>query len=183
MKKKTLLLLLALFLLIRESQIFSKDLKQNAPMFYGIHHLKFPVGDLQRSLIFYQTVLNANRLSKLDHANPDGTVYAYILQIPNLGSITLELRHDVEQAKKQCGFDPVTFKVHSKNDLIKWKDWLDTNKVANSGVLTGDYGWLLIFNDPDGRRLRFYTTETHKLLKNSEYGDSPWLQPTCMPNK
>ena len=47
-----------------------------------IHHLKFPVADLDRSVTFYEKVFNAQELVKLTHKDANGNVYAKVLQIP-----------------------------------------------------------------------------------------------------
>jgi len=130
------------------------------PDFLGIHHLKFPVSDLDRSLAFYGRILGASRLPKLDHVNAGGQLYAVILEVPNLGT-PLELRLNAEQAAKQKGFDPITLAVEARADLQKWMEHLDTEEVVHSPILTALVGWLLAFEDPDGRRIRLYTNERH----------------------
>ena len=52
----------------------------------GIHHIKLPVTDLERSAEWYGAVLGARRLTQLDHRRPDGTLFAVILDVPGLGT-------------------------------------------------------------------------------------------------
>ena len=146
----------------------------NTPPLRGIHHVKFAVSDLDRSLQFYQQVFNAERNSAFDHKHEDGSVYAYILDVPNLGS-RLELRLNSEEAQKQKGFDPITIAVDDRTALEAWGKYLDELKIEHSPVITAIQAWLIVFNDPDGRRLRFYTLSKHSSeLKTDE--DSPWLK-------
>jgi catechol 2,3-dioxygenase-like lactoylglutathione lyase family enzyme len=70
----------------------------------GIHHIKFVVTDLDRSLHFYEAFLGAKRVAEADHRRTDdGSLYAYILEVPGLGC-AIELRLNPEQAKKAPSF-------------------------------------------------------------------------------
>jgi len=131
-----------------------------SPEFLNIHHLKFPVAELDRSLDFYTRALGAQRLDRLDHRDRDGRLFAIILDIPNLGT-KLELRLHPGHAHAQQGFDPLTLGVHGRKDLEDWAVHFDAEGIVHSPVLTGYVGWVLVFEDPDGRRLRLYTHETH----------------------
>ncbi|KMO10279.1 VOC family protein [Methylobacterium platani] len=143
------------------------------PILHGIHHLKFPVADLDRSLTFYTRALNARRIETWDHRHADGTLYAVILDVPGLGPY-LELRLDPIQAARQAGFDPVTLAVRDQSALDGWIAHLDAAGIAHSPILVAIQAWLVVFADPDGRRLRLYTQETHgpELPPNEA---SPWL--------
>jgi catechol 2,3-dioxygenase-like lactoylglutathione lyase family enzyme len=131
-----------------------------APAIQGIHHLKFPVADLDRALAFYAAVFGASRIAEYDHRDGDGKLYAYILSVPNLGT-ALELRLNGKLASLHRGFDPITLSVGACADLQLWARRLDALGLRHSGVLVGAVGWLLVFEDPDGRRLRLYTREVH----------------------
>jgi catechol 2,3-dioxygenase-like lactoylglutathione lyase family enzyme len=143
------------------------------PKILGIHHVKFAVSDLVRSLAFYSRILGASRLPRLDHFNADGQLYAIIMEVPHLGTV-LELRLHAEHAAKQKGFDPITLAVEGRADLQEWIAHLDAADVVHSPILTAYVGWLLVFEDPDGRRIRLYTHEKHgpELTPSS---DARWL--------
>ena len=144
------------------------------PPLRGIHHVKFAVSELKRSLQFYQQVFNAKRDPALDHKHEDGSLYAHILDIPDLGT-RIELRLNPEEAKKQKGFDPLTIAVDDRPALEAWGKYLDKINIEHSPVITAIQAWLIVFDDPDGRRLRLYTLSKHgPELKPDE--DSPWLQ-------
>ena len=143
------------------------------PEICGIHHLKFAVRDIDTSQAFYERVLDARRIAAFDHRTEDGALYAIILEITHLGTY-LELRLNPEAAKAQEGFDPVTLAVHTKVDLESWCTHLDGVNIAHSPILTGVAGYLLVFDDPDGRRLRLYTLEK-KAAGDRPSTNSPWL--------
>lgn len=139
----------------------------------GIHHLKFPVTDMERSLIFYEKALGAKRIVELDHKKPDGTLFAMILQVPGFGDTMLELKFHPGQAKKSAGFDPITIAVYDGHALEAYIRYLDTVNIPHSPVITALFGWLVVIEDPDGRRVRFYTLKTHGPELPPD--ESPWL--------
>ncbi len=77
------------------------------PLIEGIHHIKLPVTDLVRSLDFYESLLGARRTPAFDHKSEDGSKYAYICEVPRLGT-KLELRLNARHAEAQRKFDPTS---------------------------------------------------------------------------
>lgn len=142
------------------------------PRFDGIHHLKFPVADLARSLDFYERALGARRIEALDHVR-DGEVFAYILEVPGLGTF-LELRLAPDLAPHQRGFDPVTLTVDTLAELEAWVAHFAREGFHHSPTLVGMIGWLAAVEDPDGRRLRFYTREKPGPGLEISW-ESPWI--------
>ena len=143
------------------------------PVLQGIHHLKFPASDLERSLAFYERSLGGQRIAAWDHFHKDGSRYAIILDVPGLGT-KLELRLDPKQAVAQRGFDPVTIAVQDRAALATWASHLDAEGIEHSPILAAIQAWLIVFSDPDGRRLRLYTLELHgPEIPPDE--DSPWI--------
>ena len=120
------------------------------PAIAGIHHLKFPVVDIERGVAFYERVFGAKRLKHLDHHTDEGAVFAVILEFPHLGTY-LELRLDPRAAAAQKGFDPVTLAVNTLQELQTWHAHFSALGVRHSPVFTGLVGWLLAVEDPDGR--------------------------------
>jgi catechol 2,3-dioxygenase-like lactoylglutathione lyase family enzyme len=146
------------------------------PELLGIHHLKFPVVDLACALDFYQRVFAAERIAAYDHIDATGRLFAYILTVPGLGTL-LELRMNPAVAARHHKFDPVTLLVADREVLKQWLQHLATVGAAHSDILVGVQGWLVVIEDPDGRRLRLYTRETHGPEEPVSW-DSHWLQDT-----
>jgi catechol 2,3-dioxygenase-like lactoylglutathione lyase family enzyme len=147
----------------------------SAPALLGIHHLKLPVSDLATSLAFYETAFDARRIAAADHRREgDGSLYAYILEVPGLGTF-LELRLHPERARTHSRFDPVTMTVANRATLAEWDRHLTDADVLHSPVITAIQAWLIVVEDPDGNRLRLYTRETHgPELKPDESNE--WLE-------
>jgi catechol 2,3-dioxygenase-like lactoylglutathione lyase family enzyme len=146
------------------------------PDILGIHHLKFPVAELARSLEFYERAFGAERVAAYDHIDASGRLFAYILSVPGLGA-PLELRLNPGVAARHQGFDPVTLLVGDRADLTRWIEHFASHEIPHSEILVGAIGWLVVVQDPDGRRLRLYTRETHGPEEKVSW-NSPWLQET-----
>jgi quinol monooxygenase YgiN/catechol 2,3-dioxygenase-like lactoylglutathione lyase family enzyme len=144
------------------------------PAHGGIHHIKLPVTDLERSAAWYQAVLGGRRVSELDHRRPDGTLFAVILDVPGLAG-RLELRLDPATARALNGYDFLTLAIADRSSLDDWVFRLDALGIDHSPPIVALVGWLLVVADPDGLRLRFYTTEPHRLGESAVEFDSPWL--------
>ncbi|SNY47631.1 SAM-dependent methyltransferase [Paractinoplanes atraurantiacus] len=145
----------------------------DVPALKGIHHLKIPVEDLDRSLAFYERAFGARRIPEADHVRPGGTLFAYIVRIDGLGTL-LELRRHPDRARSHSGFDPITLLVDDRTALAQWAGHLDRAGLAHSPVLTAVRAWVMVVPDPDGTRIRLYTSETHgpELAPDTA---SPWL--------
>jgi catechol 2,3-dioxygenase-like lactoylglutathione lyase family enzyme len=144
------------------------------PHVAGLHHLKIAVSDLAASLSWYSRALGAERLAEFDHVMPDGTLFAYIVNIPGVDT-HVELRMAPIFAARQKGFDPIVFLVDTLIDLEEWATYLDGCGIENSGVLRGLLGWLLVCRDPDGLSVRFYTEERHEMDIQKADVHSPWV--------
>jgi catechol 2,3-dioxygenase-like lactoylglutathione lyase family enzyme len=144
------------------------------PEILGIHHLKLPVSDLERSLQFYERALGAERIAEADHRRPDGSLFAYILNVPGLGT-QLELRLHPERARSHARFDPVTIEVADRAALEQWIIYLDRLQLKHSPILTAIEAWVLVIEDPDAHRLRLYTREKHGPELRPDYA-SEWIK-------
>ncbi|MDB5875436.1 MAG: lactoylglutathione lyase-like lyase [Ramlibacter sp.] len=142
------------------------------PAALGIHHLKFVVSDVDKSLAFYEAAFGVKRVVAMDHRR-NGVLFGVILGFPGLGT-ELELRLDPAAAKTQKGLDPITLTVDGVADLEKWKAHFQAKGLNHSPVLAGLVGWLLVVEDPDGRRVRLYTKQTHGPEVTPSW-DSPWV--------
>lgn len=142
--------------------------------FLGIHHIKLPATNVDQTLAFYTNHLPFTHLTALDHIDEDtGAIYAKILtHEPSL--TTIEIRDNPAQAAKEHGWDPVTWAVQGREDLQQWRGYFESVGVACSRVLIGAKGWVLCAEDPDGRRVRFYTLEEHEMTSDVDH-DAYWL--------
>ena len=138
-----------------------------------IHHPKCPVAELGRSVSFYAQVFGARELPKLTHHDPSEDVYARVLQIPGFQPM-VELWISAESAKAQAGYDFLTLAVKDRAALDSWSKHLDDLRIEHSGILTAIDSWLLVFEDPDGHRMRFYSLEEHPITRDVST-DKRWL--------
>ena len=131
------------------------------PPLMGIHHIKFDVTDLDRSLHFYEVFLGARRIPAADHRRTDdGSRYAYVLEVPGLGC-WLELLLNPEQAKRHRRLDPVTIAVQDRRTLEAWDNLLTEKNIPHSPIITAVQGWLMVIDDPDQNRVRLQTLDNH----------------------
>ncbi|MEV0479597.1 VOC family protein [Streptomyces sp. NPDC050508] len=107
----------------------------------GIHHVKMPVTDLDRSRHWYGRVLGFKVTHEFQDA--DGVVRGVAGEVPGLGDSMLCLRVNSQAAQGCQSFDPVSFAVRDRADI------------------EASIGWLLVFNDPDGLDLHLYSWAAH----------------------
>ncbi|MEU2619669.1 putative quinol monooxygenase [Streptomyces sp. NPDC007157] len=97
-----------------------------------------------------------------------------VLEVPGLGT-RLELRLDPATATALEGYDFLTLAVDDQAALGQWITRLDTLGIPHSPPVVALAGWPLVIPDPDGQRLRLYTTTPHGLNAVCVEFDSPWL--------
>ena len=129
------------------------------PELAGIHHVKMPVTDLDRSRDWYGRVLGFKVTYEFQDA--DGVVRGVAGEVPGLGDSMLCLRVNFQAAQGCQGFDPVSFAVRDRADVEAWAAHLDTLGVPHSPVIEASIGWLLVFSDPDGLDLHLYSWAAH----------------------
>lgn len=144
------------------------------PVVEGIHHLKFAVTDPDRSLAFYEAVFGAQRMPAADHRHADGRIYAYICDMPGFGT-KLDLRQSAGHAGNALHFDPVTLNIADRTALADWIEHLDRLDVRHSGEIITALAFMLVIEDPDGRRIRLYTREKHGPELPGDK-TNPWMQ-------
>jgi len=134
----------------------------------GVHHVKIPVTDLARSLGWYRQVFGLR--PTMEFRDPDGVVRGFVGDVPGLGSTTVGFRVNPAAAEGCRGFDPVSFAVHTREDLQVWASHLDRLGVSHSPVIEASIGWLLVFEDPDGLALHLYTWAEHGVEQSHRPG-------------
>jgi catechol 2,3-dioxygenase-like lactoylglutathione lyase family enzyme len=142
---------------------FAVDIQ--VPQLDGVHHLKLPVSDLDRSSEWYQSRLGYAVAMEFREA---GKVMGLALSHPD-GGPRLALRLDPGKAAASSGFDYFSIGVPTKAAMDALSARLTQLGDAHAGVQVASLGWILPgLLDPDGHEIRFYTTESHKKLPAGE---------------
>lgn len=127
-----------------------------APKLAGVHHLKLPVSDLERSFAWYQRTLGYERTIEFVEK---GTLVGIGMNHPQ-GGPHLALRLDPDRAHAAAGFDYFSIGVPDKASIEDLAARLDAMGERHAGVHFASIGWILPeLHDPDGHEVRFYTTE------------------------
>jgi catechol 2,3-dioxygenase-like lactoylglutathione lyase family enzyme len=137
-----------------------------APKLDGVHHLKLPVADLERSRSWYESRLGYEVDIEFVEG---GRLMGVSMTHPN-GGPTLALRLNPERAAAAAGFDYFSFAVPDKASMDALAQHLGELGESNAGVHFASIGWILPgTSDPDGHEVRFYTTQAH----TTPSGDRP----------
>lgn len=128
------------------------------PALAGVHHLKLPVRDLERSREWYHSRLGY--VTEIDFVESD-VLMGIGLRHPN-GGPRLALRLDPERAAAAAGFDYFSIGVPDKNSIEALAERLTGLGEQHAGVHFASIGWILpMLHDPDGHEVRFYTLAAH----------------------
>jgi catechol 2,3-dioxygenase-like lactoylglutathione lyase family enzyme len=124
------------------------------PDLSGVHHVKLPVSDLNRSRKWYTSVLGLR--VEIEFVE-DGELMGLALE-GAAGRLRLALRLDPVRASALSGFDAVALEVPKREDVDAWRDLLDDLGQAHGGVITGHKGGSVLvgLHDPDGIEIRLY---------------------------
>ena len=130
----------------------------DAPELDGVHHLKLPVSDLDRSRAWYESRLGYQVATEFVE---DGALMGVAMMHPN-GGPGFSLRLDPDRAARAAGFDYFAIGVPTKAALEALARRLTALGEAHAGVHFATIGWILPgAHDPDGHEVRFYTTQAH----------------------
>jgi catechol 2,3-dioxygenase-like lactoylglutathione lyase family enzyme len=131
------------------------------PAVTGYHHFAPTVSDVEASAQWYERVFGMTRVPvRFPHHGGEQGGYAVVLTEPRSGIVLGLHHHDANPGQafeeRRTGLDHMSFAVASRADLEAWARWLDSQGVANSGVVhTGDpvpYS-VVVFRDPDNIQL------------------------------
>jgi catechol 2,3-dioxygenase-like lactoylglutathione lyase family enzyme len=129
----------------------------SVPRLDGIHHLKLPVSDLQRSRSWYESRLGYE--VEIEFVE-DGQLMGLSMRHPH-GGPRLALRLDPQRAAAAAGFDYFSFGVPDKATIELLAQRLTYLGDSHEGVHFATIGWILPgTTDPDGHEVRFYTTDS-----------------------
>ena len=125
-----------------------------APLLDGIHHLKLPVSDLERSIEWYQDRLGYETMFEFVE---DGVLMGVSMRHPN-GGPDLALRRNPTKAKEAAGFDYFAIGVPGREAIEALAARFASFEEAVVDVQRTPVGWVLLgIRDPDGHDVRFYT--------------------------
>ncbi|MFE6649959.1 VOC family protein [Nocardioides sp. NPDC057772] len=137
----------------------------DAPALDGVHHVKLPVGDLERSRSWYASRLGYVTLIEFTKR---GRTTGITMRHPNGGPL-IGFVLDPDLATRASGFDYFSIGVRDKADLEKLAQRLAGFGEENAGVHFATIGWILPgTHDPDGHEVRFYTNDHHTEVPDSE---------------
>ena len=126
------------------------------PTLSGVHHVRFLVPDLEAAVSWYEAVLGARRLPRLDHHDENGEVFAVLLLLPGL-DIPVQVRCAPDVTVAGAGVDAVIFSVADRAELERWAAHFDLHGVEHSPVVTARAGFSMTFTVPGGATARLYT--------------------------
>lgn len=117
----------------------------------GLHHVRFPVTDPQRSREWYVTVFGF--VPVLDYERERGVV-GVVCRHPT--GLVIGLHRDRRRARALSGFAVITLAVAAPEDLERWVERLDHLSVVHGSIEEGHLGPYLEVPDPDGIVVRLH---------------------------
>lgn len=130
----------------------------DVPSLDGVHHLKLPVADLDRTADWYSTRLGYRPMIRFTNGGQD----TGLVMVHDAGGPMLSFVRDPERAERAAGFDYFSVAVRDKEALDVLAARLEALGEKNAGVHFATIGWILPdTHDPDGHEVRFYTNEHH----------------------
>lgn len=130
----------------------------DAPLLDGIHHVKIPVTDLDRSREWYSSRLGYQVDAVFVE---EGREMGLALSHPR-GGPDLALRLHPERSEGFGDFDFFAIGVPDKPSIEALAARLTDLGEQHAGVYFASIGWVLpMLHDPDGHEVRFYTTARH----------------------
>jgi catechol 2,3-dioxygenase-like lactoylglutathione lyase family enzyme len=119
----------------------------------GLHHVKLPVRDVERSVEWYGRAFGFTRDWE---AREDGELCGAALRLPESG-LRLALRRDPERAAALAGCDTLCLAVGTHSDRDAVLDRLDEQGVHHRTPFAGRGGDAVDVPDPDGHLVRLHT--------------------------
>lgn len=126
------------------------------PPVTGVAHLGLSVRNLPVSETWYCELFGLERVYSDRHANYD----LVVLQDPDSELvISLRRHHGAATARfdeTRTGLDHVSFGVPDRSALDAWAERLTERRIEHSPMAETDFGWVLVFRDPDHIQLELF---------------------------
>jgi catechol 2,3-dioxygenase-like lactoylglutathione lyase family enzyme len=119
----------------------------------GLHHLKLPVNDVERSREWYRRALGF--VDEVEFREEDVLRGVALRHVE--ADLRIALRADPVRARAMAGFDSVCLAVGTRADLDALLRRLDALAVAHTEPVPGHGGWAADVPDPDGHVVRIHT--------------------------
>jgi glyoxylase I family protein len=122
------------------------------PEITGIAHVELSVRDLERSVVWYTTLLNARDVWR-GSSEEYGITACAILE-PKSRMVFAFTQHAEQEAEgfsaRRPGLDHVSFGVADRAALEEWVRWLDELGIEHSPIQDDHTPPSVTFRDPDG---------------------------------
>jgi glyoxylase I family protein len=131
---------------------------EEVPMsdFPPVTHVVITVGDLSRSVPWYQRLIGSDPILDEDTGPFRHVVFA-------LGDVLLSLHgfHEGTPSgdrfeERRIGLDHLAFGCANRDELAKWRTRLDELGIPHGSIVDANYGSGLSFRDPDNIALEFF---------------------------
>jgi catechol 2,3-dioxygenase-like lactoylglutathione lyase family enzyme len=120
----------------------------------GLHHVRLPIGDLDRSIDWYTRVFDFEvLLYEEEEAGPVGAV------LRHRTGIVVGLHLDPARATSLKGFNVLGLATANRDELTVWVHRLDGLGTAHGPITEGHAGSFVGVPDPDGMVVQLHTSE------------------------
>lgn len=127
------------------------------PVIKGIAHVELSVTDLERSVAWYQSLLDASEIFRA--GNDEYEIDAVALQEPVSRMIIAFTQHRKMApglfSPRRAGLDHLALSVANPAELADWLRHMDTLGVTHGGIEERDIFQAIVALDPDGIPVEF----------------------------
>lgn len=125
-----------------------------SPTLTGLHHVTFPVTDLDSAITWFETVFWAHRLAGNDHHDEHGVRFAVVLSLPGVAApVLLHRTADIPEVS-HAGLS-----VAGQPELARWGAHFDQHGVTHSDVMLGRGGPVMTCAIPGGSTLVLFADQ------------------------